>query len=362
MATNAAALRRGAIGARPLAVFPSPLRDELPVAEVPDFDSGGTSRTLALSRQALDEALAAAGIERGSAAAAASSLHVGTISGKILDLELEHRAADAAARLPLNGPPTGRAARELAREYGFGGRTLTYNSACTSSVQALYQAMLELQSGATERAVVLGVDSLNAITFHGFASLYLLDPAGCRPFDRDRRGIQIGEGAAALVLERTTSDEAFELALPASRSEPVHPTAMAPDGLAGEGSMRAALARAGVRAADVVAVKAHGNGTPDNDLAEGHALQRVFDQLPPVTSIKHPLGHTMGAAGLVELAAYVACLRAGFVPACTGFTTFDPDIGVEPLRSNGSNVNGAHVLNWFGFGGSLLSMVVRCRS
>jgi 3-oxoacyl-(acyl-carrier-protein) synthase len=192
----------------------------------------------------------------------------------------------------------------------------------------------------------------------------LLDVDGCRPFDRSRRGIQVGEAAGAVVLELANPDDASDgapwLLGGASRCDPFHMTASSPDGSGAEAVMRAACAQSGVDPADIVAIKAHGTGTPDNDAAEGHALRRLFgDAVPPFASLKRYLGHTMGAAGTVELAAFLGCLQAGFMPACAGFEQDDPEVGVVPLRRHAAFAGGTVMLNYFGFGGNSVSLLVR---
>lgn len=361
--TTVARIRRGETALGPLTVFPCDLGREVLVSEVTELDAGAGGRFGRMGRMAVEAALDAAGMAPDTAERRACPLFVGTISGAVLDIEQRYRNG-APPSLPLAAPPTGSAVRDLAASLGLHDTVMTINTACTSSAYALSQAMLSMLRTGAPRAVVLGVDTLNAMTLAGFASLYLLDEHGTRPFDRDRRGIHVGEAAGAVVLERCSPDERaqVELTLPLCMSEPVHPTRMAPDGTAPTRILDALLVSSGLAPSDIVAVKTHGNGTPDNDVAEGRALRRVFDSPPPATSLKGYLGHTMGAAGLVELVTYLGCLRAGFVPACAGFETRDDEIDFEPLREHRDAQDGYHVLNYFGFGGSLSLMLLRWTS
>lgn len=356
------AVAAGRLGLHRLDLFESSLTDTIRVAQVQDLAVDEDGRCIALADRAVSMALADAGLEPGSPELADCPLFLGTISGVLLEYEAGFRHAttpDQREQL-LAGPTNGRVANAVARRLGIGGPTTTLNTACTSSMNAVYQAMLALRRPGVTRALAVGADSLNAITFHGFSSLFLLDPDGCQPFDGRRQGIQVGEGAAAVLLERCEDDdEPVQLELPVSLCEPHHPTATASDGSAGLRVMGQALERAGLSPADVVAIKAHGTGSQDNDLAEGVALRGLFGEPPPFTSLKRYFGHTMGATGLIELAAWLGCLERDLLPACAGFEQPDPEIGLTPQREHGPMPVGAHLLNYFGFGGSMVSLILR---
>lgn len=138
-----------------------------------------------------------------------------------------------------------------------------------------------------------------------------------------------------------------------------HVTSAAPDGGAMRAVMEMALADAGLAPADVVLIKAHGTGSPDNDAAEAAAMHALFgDELPPFTGLKRYLGHTLGACGAVELAALLGCLRAGFVPPTAGFAAPDPELRIAPLTESRPAPGGAVMLNFFGFGGNYASLVI----
>jgi 3-oxoacyl-(acyl-carrier-protein) synthase len=127
-----------------------------------------------------------------------------------------------------------------------------------------------------------------------------------------------------------------------------------------EGVIRGALSRSGVEPGEVVTIKAHGTGTVDNDLAEGRGIARVFGASPPAfASLKGALGHTLGAAGALEVALWLGALSAGFVPGSVGFAEADPDIGVTPTVAPLPAPRGVHLFNAFGFGGSCVAFAVR---
>jgi 3-oxoacyl-(acyl-carrier-protein) synthase len=136
-------------------------------------------------------------------------------------------------------------------------------------------------------------------------------------------------------------------------------TSASPDGSAMRSVMEMALADAGLQPGDVAIIKAHGTGSLDNDTAESAAMRALFGAtLPPFTGIKRYLGHTLGACGAVELAAFLGCLRAGFVPATAGFTQLDPELRVTPLTESRPAPAGAAMLNFFGFGGNYASLLI----
>lgn len=367
---DAAALALAAPHAGPgrLTAFDTPLAGRIPVSQivrpqVPDEQR----RNDHLAMAAVSQALAEAGLNPGSPELARAALVVGTISGDAFESEKRYRRELAThGRIPCLTvePAPGRMAERLAAALGIGGPVLTVCSACTSSANAALIAWQMLRAGRVPRVLVVGADVLTATLVHGFESLMLLDGAGCRPFDQARKGIQLGEAAGAVVLEPAgapgTSTDRPLLLGGAARCDPYHMTASSPDGSGGETVIRAACAAAGVAPSEVIAIKAHGTGTPDNDQAEGRALARVWgDAIPPFASLKRVLGHTMGAAGIAELAAFLGCLEAGFVPASQGFQTPDPEIGAIPLTRPAPFPGGTVLLNYFGFGGNSVSLLVR---
>ena len=198
---------------------------------------------------------------------------------------------------------------------------------------------------------------LSAMSLQGFRSLMLYDPDPCRPFDVNRAGLQLGEGCGVLVVE--PGDGPYHLLGSDNQLDSSHLTASATDGSMTARVMQGALDRSGVGIGDVVSIKAHGTGTRDNDLAEGRGIARVFGAQPPsLTSLKGAIGHTLGAAGVLEVVLWLASMQAGFRPGTVGFSEADPDIGVAPAAP-GLAVSGAHLFGSFGFGGSCVALVVR---
>ncbi|HYM48649.1 MAG TPA: beta-ketoacyl synthase N-terminal-like domain-containing protein [Burkholderiaceae bacterium] len=268
---------------------------------------------------------------------------------------LRYRDMTSGERRPT--PPPGDLAQRLAHALGATGPVLTFSTACSSSANALLHARDLILRGDVPRALVIGVESLAMITLSGFHSLMMLDPGGCRPFDAQRSGLQLGEGAAALLLER--DGEGARVLGGANFCDTHHMTSASPDGAGMARAMRAALDDANITPDAVVAIKAHATASRDNDAAEAAALHTVFGATPPpITALKRYVGHTMSACGAIETAALLAALDAGFVPAAAGFSTVDPELSCAPLTQSQSAARGNYLLNYFGFGGNYASLVI----
>ncbi len=290
------------------------------------------------------------------------ALIVGT-SGFSYIAEAEFRRAAATgqtlSRLPIATP--GVVIRQLAIALGIAGPVFCLSNACASSANALLVARDLILRRQVSCALVLGAENLSAIALSGFQSLLLLDTKGCRPFDATRRGLQLGEGMAALLLEPAGGDGGYSkqirLCGGTNLCDPHHVTATNPNGDTMAHVMRAARAQA--HGADIVAIKAHGAGSVDNDLAEANALRAVFGtRLPPITALKRCLGHTLAACGAVETVAFLACLDAGFIPATGGFEQVDPALAISPITQAQPAQTGVYLLNFFGFGGNFASLVI----
>jgi 3-oxoacyl-(acyl-carrier-protein) synthase len=218
-----------------------------------------------------------------------------------------------------------------------------------------------LEQGRLEYAIVIGVDLLSALTLEGFQSLLLYDSLGCRPFDLDRNGLNLGEGCAILILARQKSAApSFLLTSGVSFNDNTHLTASLLDGRIVANVLSDALKRADIAPSEVVAIKAHGTGTRDNDLAEGRGIAKLFgDDVPPFSSLKAYCGHTLGAAGVLETVAWLACLARGFIPPSKGFQKLDPEIGISPAVKSQVARSGYYLFQFFGFGGSCCAFTIK---
>jgi len=264
------------------------------------------------------------------------------------------RGGSAAAIL---GPDYGNVAAWLAERFAVAGPQYTLNTACSSSANALLHARLLLNAGIVEHALVIGVEAFNRLSVQGFASLMLLSRQGYRPFDRGRDGLILGEGAGAMVLGRAPRAGGVALRGAASACDPSSPTNSLPERVVEV--MRAALNDAGVGVEELLAIKAHGTGTPSNDQSEGQGMLRLGPRLPPFTSVKPYIGHTLGGCGVMEILLLLAAWREGFLPATPGFAELDPGVGLAPVAAATPIApRGAVLCNFFGFGGNNTSLVV----
>jgi len=242
------------------------------------------------------------------------------------------------------------------------GILLTVSTACSSGAVAAALAFKLIEQGLAERVLAGGVDALCRLTYHGFNALQLLDPAGARPFDRDRKGMSLSEAAAMLLMETRPGNprEAIAQIRGCGLScDAYHSTAPHPEGKGAASAMEAAITDGGLAPADIDYISLHGTGTPDNDAAEARAVAALFgSHPPPLSSIKGALGHSLAAAGAVELALSAAAINSGKIPPNHGLKTPDPGLSIQPLTEPESR-DIHHVLsNSFGFGGNNAALVV----
>ncbi len=334
----------------------------LPCARIGD-QSSAELRPLELAEHTLQSVLEQAGL--GPAERRSCALFLGTTTGlsateELLWLEQHRLGKPWHANMRSGG--LGRLAAVLASRLGSRAPLFTYTTACTSTAVALVMAARLVRAGQVERALVLGLDVLMGIAADGFRYLQLYSETGCRPFDRDRDGLQLGEGCAALLLEKGGSGR-FEMLDGAIAHDSSHIASGSSDGRTAAGVMAEAMRRSRVERGSITAIKAHGTGTPANDLSELNALTKIFgERPPPFSSLKGALGHTLGASSALETAAWLWCLEEGFLPPTVGFANAAQP-GLEPLRQplplDGRP--GVHLFNAFGFGGTSVSYLIRDR-
>jgi 3-oxoacyl-[acyl-carrier-protein] synthase II len=263
--------------------------------------------------------------------------------------------------------PPANAADALARGLGLSGPRSSIMTACSASAMALGLALDTIRMGRAQVALAGGAEPLTSLTLHGFAALRALAPEPCRPFDRARRGLSLGEGAAFLLLESAEHAQARGARRYAwlrgfgATCDAHHMTAPEPEGAAAAHAMQAALADAGLRGEELDYVNAHGTGTIPNDLAETRALHRAFGAHAHrllVSSTKSQIGHTLGAAGALEAAATVLALAHGFAPATVTLEEPDPacDLDYVPRRPRPVPLRAA-LSSSFGFGGNNVALV-----
>jgi 3-oxoacyl-[acyl-carrier-protein] synthase-1 len=244
------------------------------------------------------------------------------------------------AALPLRGPQ------------------LTVSTACSSSAKVFAMAERMIRQGIVDAALVGGVDSLCDSVLFGFHSLGLVSPVPCRPFDRARDGISIGEAAGFALLERgDAAPTAPRLAGYGESSDAHHMSTPHPEGLGAERALRDALARAGMTAEQVDYINLHGTATQKNDEVEAALVVRAFPARTAASSTKGYTGHTLGAAGILEAAIALVAIEQGRVPGNLGCTEPDPACGPQlALESQARRVDVA-LSNSFGFGGNNACLV-----
>lgn len=242
---------------------------------------------------------------------------------------------------------------------GLRGPCATVATACSSSAKVFAQAARLIHAGLADAALVGGVDTLCGSVLFGFNALGLVSARPCRPFDRDRDGLSLGEAGGFAVLERIAPcSRGLRLCGYGESSDAHHMSAPHPEGLGATLAMRDALARAGIRAADVGYLNLHGTSTPANDTVEAAAVAALFPDTLHASSTKGWTGHTLGAAGIVESVIALLALERGLLPGILHSTTPDPACGPQ-IRFD--NVEGADIRyamnNSFGFGGNNASLV-----
>jgi 3-oxoacyl-[acyl-carrier-protein] synthase II len=330
------ALLAGRSAVAPAAAFAGPEYDAHLAAVVPDVDAG-PRRATAFALQAAREALDHAGLEAPLAPDLAPRVGVvvGTTLGGILTF-LPHVRGE-----PRPAPPTfahGGPAVELAAALGAAGPLLVPSIACASGTAALGLALGLVRDGGADVVVAGGVDALSDFVFAGFQTLTALDAAPSRPFAAGRRGLNLGEGAAFLVVESAAHARARGATARARLTgvgladDAVHMTGPDPEGRGAARAMAAALADAGRTPAEVDFINLHGTGTTFNDLMERHAVWHLLGARAPavpVDSIKSAIGHTLGAAGAFEALLLCRVVATGMIPATVNTTARDPAIDLD---------------------------------
>ena len=287
---------------------------------------------------------------------------VGSSTAAMDEIERAHAAHSETGALPESfdvferGSAAGlvRALRELTRCEG---PAAVLSNACASSGKAFASAKRWLEAGIVDAVLVGGADSLCQLTLRGFGSLGLLSEEPARPFSRERRGINIGEGAAFALVER--SGEGPLLLGVGESSDAHHMTRPDPEGRGAQAAMEAALADARVSPNDVDYVNAHGTGTRFNDAMEARAIRSTLGSAadPLVVSTKGYVGHTLGAAGATEAVFVLQALQEGWIPASAGADPLDPEIGLNVPTAVCETELRVALSNSFAFGGSNVSLV-----
>lgn len=290
----------------------------------------------------------------------------GTSTSGILETERAYRHRDpATGSLPANFSyqhthNNFAGADFVRRRLQLEGPALAISTACSSGAKVFASATRLLASGICDAVVAAGVDSLCLTTLHGFSALGLVSKEPCRPADVARSGISIGEGAGFALLERspTSCGEGLALLGYGESSDAYHMSTPHPEGLGAILAMAGALKRARVEPGHVDYVLLHGTATRVNDSTEDRAVCEVLGPTTPCSSIKGWTGHTLGAAGMINVLVAGLCIDQGFAPPSLNTSTVDPDFKSHLLTGEW-RAPIRHVLcNAFGFGGNNCSLLL----
>ncbi len=370
------ALEIGRAGMDRMKHFDSVQRERLPVAEVklsnnelavlaglPKFKS----RTALLSLIAAKEALLHAGIEN------LTGLRSGFISANSVGGmdKTEHffteffRDNNKGRLREVVDHECGSVTELVADALGIKDYISTISTACSSSANAIFFGARLIKNNILDVVVAGGTDSLTRFTLNGFNTLMIVDEQFCQPFDENRRGLNLGEGAGYIVLvsEKIAADLKNKpnvvLSGYCNANDAYHQTASSPDGIGSYLAMSGALKKAGLQPSDIDYINLHGTGTQNNDIAEGTAIKRLFHpQYPKMSSTKTFTGHTLGASGGIEAVFSVLALQHGMVFPNLRLETPMADLPFVPERKLVKNIELKNVLsNSFGFGGNCSSLI-----
>jgi 3-oxoacyl-[acyl-carrier-protein] synthase-1 len=332
------------------------------LAPLPEWLGTIDSRNNQFVQQALSEIQASLDCARERWGAARIGICVGSSTAAMDQIEAAH-SSHTETGVPLSGfdvfsrgsfDGLVRALRGLT---GFEGPAAVVSNACASSGKAFASAKRWIDAGAVDAVLVGGADSLCQLTLRGFRSLGLLSESSTRPFSQERRGINIGEGAAFALLER--SGDGPRLLGTGECGDAHHMTTPDPEGRGAQRAMQSAISAAGVSANDIDYINAHGTGTAFNDAMESRAIRATVgtNSDPVVVSTKGYVGHTLGAAGAIEAVFVLESIQNGWIPASAGADPVDPDIALNiPKHTVETPVRFA-LSNSFAFGGSNVSLL-----
>jgi len=247
----------------------------------------------------------------------------------------------------------------VAAATGLKGPSITISTACSSSAKVFATASRWIRHGIVDAALVGGVDSLCLSTLYGFNSLELISQEPCKPFDRDRSGINIGEAAGYVLLVKEAVSKGANLALLGygESSDAHHMSHPHPEGKGALLAMTQALQRAGISGKSVDYVNLHGTASKANDRVETYALAEQFDDRTLVSSTKGWTGHTLGASGVLESIIAVDTLNTGLIPGTLNREVDDPEFRFQVLSNNVEKRVDFSMSNSFGFGGNNASLI-----
>jgi len=339
------------------------LEDEPVVAGLGSFDCRNNRLAqVGLRQDAFVERVAEVRARHG---AARIGVFIGTSTSGVLQAELAYRRRDPiTGALPADfsyfGTQNAMSPAEFTRRFlSLEGPVMSVSTACSSSAKVFASAYRHIKAGLCDAAVVGGVDSLCFSTLYGFSSLGLVSNRPCRPWDAERSGMNIGEGAGFALLEKMDGGVAGVALLGyGESSDAYHMSSPHPEGLGAAAAMKSALAMAGMTADAIDCINLHGTGTRANDESEDRAVMKVFGGGTPCSATKGWTGHTLGAAGITEALFAIGSIERGFIPGTLNSARLDPALSADVLLENRAASVTRVLSNSFGFGGSNCSLVL----
>lgn len=326
-------------------------------------NEAGITRTTLLALHAFEQALADAGLTREMVSSSDTAvINASTVGGMCLTDELysdankEYNGSEF-----LESYDCSSVILYLQKRYGLKGILNTINTACSSAANAILYGARLIKSGRAKRAIVGGTDSLAKFTVNGFNSLHILSDEVCRPFDEARKGLNLGEGAAFLVLEQendvTGKKQYASLSGYCNTNDAFHASSLSETGEGPYLCMKGALEAAGLEPAAIDFINAHGTGTENNDEVESRAMMRLFGTPPAFASTKSNTGHTLGAAGAIEAVYSILNLYHQELYPALNFKDPISSTGLTPVTTY-LQASLQHVMsNSFGFGGNCSSLI-----
>lgn len=253
----------------------------------------------------------------------------------------------------------------VADQLGIKNLVTTISTACSSSANSIFFGARLIKQNKLDVVIAGGADALTKFTINGFNTLQILDEKPCTPFDENRGGLNLGEGAGYVVLVSEKIAKYLEkdcycrLSGHSNANDAHHQTASSPDGKGSYLAMKHALEQTGLKPSDIDYINLHGTGTANNDISEGTAIQRLFDpHYPKMSSTKSFTGHTLGASGGIEAVFAALAIRHGIIYPNLRLTTRMEALPFIPEKNFLKNQQVRHVLsNSFGFGGNCSSLI-----
>jgi 3-oxoacyl-(acyl-carrier-protein) synthase len=373
VAENRSSLVNGKCGIGLLENFISKYSEIIPVGEVKitteelkeklDANEPEITRTTLLALHALKEALADSQLTNNEIPSFDTAfINATTVGGMCLTDEMYNDSQkNTTGTEYLSSYDYAATSIYLQKRYGMKGPVNTINTACSSSANAIMYGARLIRNGRVRRAIVGGVDSLAKFTINGFNALHILSKENCTPFDENRKGLNLGEGAAFLVLEKE-SDVAGKkiyatLSGYANANDSFHASSLSDEGVGPFKAMKEALSNANLDPSQIDFINAHGTATENNDWVESIAMQRLFEKVPAFASTKVNTGHTLGAAGSLEAVYCILNLSEQELYPAIHFNKPIPGTGLVPVNLYQKTSLNNIMSNSFGFGGNCTSLI-----